>query len=456
VAAPATRYARSGDLHIAYQVVGDGPVDLLYVPGWISQLDLYWEHPSVARFLRRLASFSRLVLFDKRGIGLSDRPPGPDLPTLEERMDDVRAVLDEVGSRRAAIFAQGYGSPLGAVFAATYPDRVSALVLYSPIAKAGARTDDYPWGSTPEELDAWRERSTIEWGTHEFAAEWLRRLAPTDADDAASVAWVARVMRSAASPAGNRAYGEMNAAMDVRDVLPAVRVPTLVLERSDAWTPKSGVDFPPLEEARYVASLIPDAAFAVLPGRDYLPWVGDQEALAREVAAFVGGTAPRAEAKRMLVTILFTDIVGSTAHAARLGDRRWSELLEEHDELLAEALDRHGGHEIDRAGDGFFATFDGPARAIRCAKDVTAAARGAGLELRAGIHTGEVEVVEGRVTGIAVHLGARVAAKAHPGEVLVTRTVRDLVAGSGIGFADRGAHALKGVDGRWRLYAALD
>jgi class 3 adenylate cyclase len=262
-------------------------------------------------------------------------------------------------------------------------------------------------------------------------------------------------MRSAASPAAGRTYSEMNAAMDVRDVLPVVRVPTLVLDRTDAITPKGGLDFPPLEESRYVAGLIPGARFVEVPGRDYLPWVGDQEALVAEIAAFVGGAEEPPASTRMLVTILFTDIVESTRAATRLGDRRWRDALEEHNELVRRALDRHGGREVDRAGDGFLATFDGPARAIRCAQEVVTSSRDAGLEIRAGIHTGEVEVVEQGIGGIAVHIGARVAAKAQPGEVLVTRTVRDLVAGSDLRFTARGTQTLRGVEGRWRLYAAV-
>jgi class 3 adenylate cyclase len=451
---PETRYAKSGDLHIAYQVLGDGPVDLIYVPGWVSQLDLYWEEPSVARFFRSLASFSRLILFDRRGLGLSDRVTDSALPTLEERMDDLRAVLDAAESSQAAVMGQGYGSPIAILFAATYPARTSTLVLYTPVAKAGLKTDDYPWGSSAEEEQAWLADSTERWGSQEFAAEWLQRLAPTLAEDRRSIEWVAKMMRAAASPAASRSLSEMNALMDVREILPLVSVPTLVLEREEVAAPKGGIDAPPLEEARYVASRIPDAKLVVLPGRDYFPWVGDQEAVVAEVADFVSGARYQQQFERVLLTVLFTDIVASTRRAAELGDRRWRALLEEHNARVRRALDGFRGTEVDRTGDGFLATFDGPARAIRCARSVVSEVRELGLEIRAGIHAGEVELVESGVGGIAVHVGARVAAKAKGGEVLVTRTVMDLVAGSGIEFAARGTHTLKGISGRWPLFAA--
>jgi class 3 adenylate cyclase len=451
---PETRYAKSGDLHIAYQVLGDGPVDLIYVPGWVSQLDLYWEEPSVARFFRSLASFSRLILFDRRGLGLSDRVTDSALPTLEERMDDLRAVLDAAESSQAAVMGQGFGSPIAILFAATYPARTSTLVLYTPVAKAGLKTDDYPWGSSAEEEQAWLADSTERWGSQEFAAEWLQRLAPTLAEDRRSIEWVAKMMRAAASPAASRSLSEMNALMDVREILPLVSVPTLVLEREEVAAPKGGIDAPPLEEARYVASRIPDAKLVVLPGRDYFPWVGDQEAVVAEVADFVSGARYQQQFERVLLTVLFTDIVASTRRAAELGDRRWRALLEEHNARVRRALDGFRGTEVDRTGDGFLATFDGPARAIRCARSVVSEVRELGLEIRAGIHAGEVELVESGVGGIAVHVGARVAAKAKGGEVLVTRTVMDLVAGSGIEFAARGTHTLKGISGRWPLFAA--
>jgi class 3 adenylate cyclase len=451
---PETRYAKSGDYHIAYQVVGTGPVDLVYVPGWISHLDLYWEEPSVAHFLRRLASFSRLLVFDKRGIGLSDPVPTSDMPNLEERMDDVRAVLDAAGSERAAVLAQGYGGPIAMLFAATHPERVPALVLYSPTVKAGQRTDDFPWGPTPQQGVEWHEQ-TGGWGTDEFAASWVARLAPSAAEDTRFIQWAARMMRTAASPATARAFMKMNSYMDAREVLPLIRVPTLVLGRDQATLPKGSVDTPPMEEARFVASRIPDATLRVLSGRDYLPWIGDEESIVKEVAAFVTGAPPVQESERVLLTVLFTDIVDSTRRAAELGDRSWRELLERHNALVRGHLAEYRGREVDRAGDGFLATFDGPARAIRCAHAIAASASREGVEIRAGVHSGEVELVEQGIAGIAVHIGSRVASKAAPAEVLVTSTVRDLVAGSGIDFEERGEHGLKGVPNRWQLFSAV-
>jgi len=449
---PQTQYARSGDYHIAFQVLGDGPVDLLYVPGWVSHLDLHWEEPSVARFFQRLASFSRLIVFDKRGIGLSDPVSVAAMPTLEERMDDVRAVLDAVGSEHAVVLGQGYGCPIAVLFAATHPERTSKLVLYSATAKAGLKTDDYPWGSTAEEQAQWRRRYS-EWGSDEFAREWVARMAPSETGNDQFVDWAARVMRASASPATADAFMRMNAEMDVREILPLITVPTLVLERGEATMPKGGVDMPPAEEGAWVAGRIPGARLVVLPGRDYLPWIGDQDRVVAEVASFVGGSAPAVDPDRVLLTVLFTDIVGSTKLAADLGDRRWRELLERHYAIVETQLERHRGTEIDRAGDGVLATFDGPARAIRCALAIGAALRGEGVEIRAGVHAGEVELLEGGIGGIAVHVGARVVGQASAGEVLVTSTVRDLIAGSGIELEDRGVHTLRDIDGSWQLFA---
>jgi class 3 adenylate cyclase/alpha-beta hydrolase superfamily lysophospholipase len=455
VEAPEVRYAQTGGVNVAYQVVGDGPVDLLYIPGWISHLDLYWEEPTIARFLRRLGAGFRLILFDRRGTGLSDRVPDEELPTLELRMDDARAVLDAAGSDEAAIFAQGYGTPLAAVFAATYPERTRALVLYSPVAKTGLKTDDYPWGSTPEEVEALRTRTLARWGTEEFAREWLRRLAPSEGDDPRQVAWHARLMRASATPSASERFAQMNALMDVRPLLPLLHVPTLVVERKDAIVPKGPVDVPGLEEAEWVAGQIPEARLVVLPGRDYLPWVGDQESLVSEVSEFITGSRPSVEPDRVLLTVLFTDIVDSTGWLARLGDQRWRELLNEHDIIVRGALDRFRGREVDRAGDGIFATFDGPARAIRCASEIARQMRRLGPEIRTGIHTGECELDGDRVSGIAVHVGARIAALAGPGEVLVSGTVMDLVAGSELRFRERDPARLKGIPGERRLYALL-
>jgi class 3 adenylate cyclase len=455
VEVPEVRYARSGAVNIAFQVVGDGPVDLLYIPGWISHLDLYWEEPTIARFLRRLGAGFRLILFDRRGTGLSDRVPDDSLPSLEGRLDDVSAVLDAAGGEQAAVFAQGYGSPLGIVFAATYPERTRALILYRPIAKAGLKTDDYPWGSTPEEEEAWRSTSLERWGTEEFAREWLQRLAPSEAGDPRQVAWHARLMRASATPTASERFSEMNALMDVRALLPLLHVPTLVLDRRDVIVPKGPVDVHGLEETRHVAAQIPNAKLVLLPGRDYLPWVGDQEALVSEVTAFVTGSRPPAEPDRVLLTVLFTDIVDSTGWLARLGDQRWRDLLNEHDILVRQALERFHGREVDRTGDGVFATFDGPARAIRCASEIARQMHRLGPEIRAGVHTGECELDGDRVSGIAVHVGARISDLAGPGEVLVSGTVTDLVAGSELRFRERDPARLKGIPGERRLYSLL-
>jgi pimeloyl-ACP methyl ester carboxylesterase len=450
---PQTRYARSGDYHIAYQVLGEGPVDLAYIPGWVSHLDLYWEEPSVTRFFQRLASFARLIFFDKRGIGLSDPVSALAMPTMEERVDDVRAVLDAVGSDRAAVLGQGYGCPIAIMFAATHPERTSKLVLYSASAKAGLKTDDYPWGSTSEQQDAWRERYR-EWGTDEFARAWVARVAPSAVGDSRFVDWAARVMRASASPAAADAFNRMNAEMDVRNILPMIQVPTLVLERDETKLPKGGVDMPPLEEATWIAERIPGAQLVVVPGRDYLPWVGDQDSIVNEVAAFVGNGVAPADPERVLLTVLFTDIVGSTRLAAELGDGRWRTLLERHNAIIGAQLARHRGKEIDRAGDGVLATFDGPARAIRCAIAIAEDLRVEGIEIRAGVHAGEVELLNGGIGGIAVHICSRVVSQAQPGEVLVTSTVRDLIAGSGVALEDRGLHTLKDLEGSWHLFAA--
>ena len=450
---PEVRYARSGAVNIAFQVVGGGPVDLLCIPGWISHLDLYWEEPTIARFLRRLGAGFRLIIFDRRGTGLSDRVPDDALPTLEGRMDDARAVLDAAGSKQAAVFAQGFGTPLAMVFAATYPERTRALVLYSPTAKAGLKTDDYPWGSTPAEEKAWRTKTLERWGSEDFAREWLRRLAPSEADDPRQVAWHARLMRASATPSASERFSEMNASMDVRALLPLIHVPTLVLEREDTIVPKGPVDVDALEETRYIAAQIPNAKLVVLPGRDYLPWVGDQEAIVNEVSAFVTGSRPPAEPDRVLLTVLFTDVVDSTGWLARLGDSRWRALLAEHDIVVGQALERFRGRKVDQAGDGVFAVFDGPARAIRCAAEIAREMHRLGPEIRAGIHTGECELDGDRVTGMAVHVGARIAALAGSGEVLVSGTVTDLVAGSELRFRERDPARLKGIPGERRLYA---
>jgi class 3 adenylate cyclase len=432
-----TRYAKSGDVSIAYQVVGDGPMDIVLVPGFVSHLELDWEEPRSARFLGRLGSISRLIRFDKRGTGLSDRPGG--LPDLETRMDDVRAVLDAVGSERAALFGYSEGGPMSILFAGTYPERTSALVLYGTYAKRRDPDDDYPWAPTWEARQAYAAEIERDWG---WQAD-MQRMSPS-ADDAMAGWWAARA-RAAASPGAARDLILMNSQIDVRALLPAIRVPTLVLHRSGDRDSRP-------EEGRYIAEQIPGARFIELPGDDHFPSIdGDQ--ILDEVEEFLTGERGAAEPDRVLATVLFTDIVGSTEIAAQRGDRAWRELLERHHSLVRRQLLRFRGKEVDTVGDGFFASFDGPARAIRCACAVVDAVHELGIDVRAGLHTGECELVEGKVAGIAVHTGARVASHAQPGEVLVSRTVRDLVAGSGIGFQDRGSQELKGIPGEWRIYA---
>ena len=422
---PATRYARSGDVNIAYQVVGTGPFDLLWVPGWVSNLEMSWEVPEYARFLTRLASFSRLILFDKRGTGLSDPVPIENLPDLDQRMDDVRAVLEAAGSTNAAVFGASEGGNLSMLFAATYPERVRALVLAASYAKR-IWSPDYPWAPTPEERE--QERAMLE---REWSGDMgLDQIAPSAVGDPALMRRIATFFRRSASPGAASALFRMNSEMDTRAVLPSIAAPTLVLCRQGDRDVSPG-------ESRWIAGQVPNGRYVELPGEDHLPWTGDADALLDEVEVFLTGVRRGPDPDRRLATVPFTDIVGSTATAAALGDRRWHELLEEHHALVRRELDRFRGTEVDTAGDGFFATFDGPARAVRCACAIGEAVGGLGLTVRAGVHTGEVEVVDGRVRGIAVHIGARIAAQAGPGEVLVSSTVRDLVAGSGLRFGER-------------------
>jgi pimeloyl-ACP methyl ester carboxylesterase len=437
-----TEYARSGNLHIAYQVLGRGPLDLVYVPGWVSHVELAWEEPALARFFHRLASFSRLILFDKRGTGLSDRVPTEAPATLDERMDDVRAVLEAVGSQRAAIFGNSEGGNMSVLFAATHPERTVALVTFGIFAKR-LFSPDYPWAPTPEQRERAYELVEREWGRDMDLAD----LAPTVAGNEPFKQRLATYFRRSASPGAAVALLRMNTLIDVREVLPAIRVPTLILHRT-------GDRDTNVEEGRWIASRISGARFVELPGHDHLPWVGDQDAVLDEVEEFLTGVRRGPDPDRILATVLFTDIAGSTELAARLGDRAWRELLEMHHLLVRKELVRFRGREVDTAGDGFLALFDGPTRAMRCALAIRDAVRHLGMEIRAGVHTGEVEVEGDKVRGIAVHAGARVAAAAKAGEVLVSGTVKDLAAGSGIQLSERGRHALKGVPGEWHLFAA--
>ena len=443
--APKTSYAKSGDLHIAYQVLGEAAPDLILIPGFVSHVEHFWEEPSVARFLRRLASFSRLIFFDKRGTGLSDRVPDSALPTLEQRMDDVRAVMDAVGSERAALLAPSDAGAMAALFAATHPERTTHLILYGCFA-ASAKDPEYPWGQTPAELDSGLKRWERSWGQ---GALYMDLFSPSMAGDERYEEWFARLERLAASPGAAITLRLMNAQIDVRHVLPAIRVPTLVLHRRDDRVVS-------VEEGRFLAERIPGAKYVELAGADHWPWNGDAAAIVEEVQEFVTGTRVLSVPDRVLTTVMFTDIVGSTQLVTELGDRRWGQLVEDHHALVRKALAEYRGREVDTAGDGFLATFDGPARGIRCACAIRDAVRGLGIQVRVGLHTGECEPMRDKLGGIAVHIGARVASLAAPGEVLVTRTVRDLVVGSGLQFDERGTRTLRGVPDEWQLFAVRE
>jgi class 3 adenylate cyclase len=432
-ATPEIRYAKSGDIHVAYQLVGDGPRNLVLVFGFVSNLEVQWDVPSFSRFVRRLASFSRVVLFDKRGTGLSDRVPTKDLPTLEERMDDVRAVMDAAGISKATLLGISEGGPMSVLFAATHPNRVDGLVLYGSYARRPV-----PPGGWESFLRLVEDR----WGTGEL----LSARAPSVVGDEQLRVLHARLERQGASPGDVAALLRMAAAIDVNEILPAVGVPTLVLHRTDdAVLPSSG--------GRDLAAGIPNARFVGLPGADHMPWMPDGEDVAGEIEEFLTGERHEPEGERILTTVLFTDIVGSTSLAAELGDRRWRDVLDRHDALARQAVDRFRGRVVKTTGDGLLAIFDGPARGIRGGCAIREGLEDLGIRLRAGLHTGEVELMGEDLGGIAVHIAQRVSALAHAGEVLVSRTVVDLVAGSGLCFEDRGEHQLKGVPGDWRVFA---
>jgi pimeloyl-ACP methyl ester carboxylesterase len=443
VSAPPTQYAKSGDASIAYQVVGDGPIDLVLVLGFATHLELQWESPQFARFFERIGSFSRLILFDKRGTGLSD--PVAEVPTLEQRVDDVRAVMDAAGSERAALFGISEGGPMGIVFAASHPERATALVLHGAMGRT-TEAPDYPWASPADALrESAAEFIVPYWGQE---AEGLMELfAPSMAGDPGALEFTARMERTAASPAMVQQIFEMFLDIDVRDILPTIHVPTLVLHRryDRVVNRRAG---------EHLAAQIPGARYVELPGIDHLPWAGDSEAVLGEIEEFLTGARSAPEPERVLATVMFTDIVGSTERAAAVGDARWRELLSAHQASVQRELARFRGREVKTLGDGSLATFDGPARAIRCGRSIAEAARSLGLEVRVGLHSGEVELMDGDVGGIAVHIAARVGALAGPGEVLVSSTVKDLVAGSGIRFVDRGAERLRGIPDEWRLFAA--
>jgi pimeloyl-ACP methyl ester carboxylesterase len=437
---PETRYAKHGDINIAYQVTGSGPADLVYVPGWVSHVEHAWEEPSLAPFLERLRSFSRLILLDRRGTGLSD--PVERLPTLEERMDDVLAVMDAAGSNRAYLLGISEGGPMCILFGATYPDRTAGLILCNTFAY-NVRAPDYPWGVRPEDWEELQKMVESGWGTGVTPLLF----APSRAADEAFVSSWARFERRAVSPGGMRKILAMAQDTDVRHVLPSVHVPTLVLHRAGDRPCR-------IEGGRYLAEHIPGARLVELQGADHFPWVGDADPILREIERFVSGSERTVEPDRVLATVLFTDIVDSTRQLAERGDRSWSEFLVSFYALLRRELERFRGREIDTTGDGLLAAFDGPARAIRCACRIRDEVTRLGVSVRCGVHTGECEVLGKKMGGIAVHLGARVCSAAAPNEVLVSSTVKDLVAGSGLRFTDRGEHELKGVPGEWRLYAA--
>jgi class 3 adenylate cyclase len=441
VSAPPIQYAANGDVHIAYQVLGDGPLDLVFVAGAITNLEVLWEMSDYRRACERLASFARLILFDKRGMGLSDRVR---VGTLEERMDDMRAILDAVGSKTTVLMGVSEGGPMSILFAATYPDRTRGLVLCGAEVKEET-TDDWPWGeSTREEFEEAMdlERVVARWGKG-LGADLF---APTRKGDPQLREQFGRLQVQSATPHDAVAFMRMAFEIDVRDVVPTVTAPTLIIHRV-------GDKICSVENARWLSRNIEGSRYVELPGENHLPFI-DGDDILDEIQEFLTGVREPVAPDRMLATVLFTDVVGSTDRARELGDRRWRDLLERHNNIVRRDLERFRGVEIDTAGDGFFATFDGPARAIRCARSIVENVRGVGLDVRSGLHTGECELGAGSVRGIAVHTGARVASLASPGEVLVSSTVKDLVAGSGIEFTDRGVHELKGIPGEWRLYAA--
>jgi class 3 adenylate cyclase len=432
---PKTQYAKSGDVRIAYQVVGEGPFDLVFVPGFISNLDVAWEEPYRARVWTRLAAFARLIMFDKRGTGLSDRAVG--VPTLEERMDDVRAVMDAVGSQQAALFGISEGGAMSLLFAATYPERTRALVLY------GAYGHFSSWVVPPDKIDAALDRMEKNWGT----GESLRLFAPSVAsDETFKLSW-ARFERLGASPSAVVALMRMNSEIDVRPILPSIRVPTFIIHRQGDVRVN-------VEAGRFMARQIPNAKYLELPGSDHMLWTGATERILDEVEEFLTGSRSAIESDRVLATVLFTDIVNSTKRAETIGDRAWHDVLDRHNALVRREISRHRGHEVRTMGDGFLATFDGPARSIRCALAINEGVEALGLQVRAGLHTGEVEMANDDLSGIAVHIASRVATMAKPGQVLVSNTVRDLVAGSNIRFHDEGSHSLKGLTESVRLFAA--
>jgi len=433
---PRTQYAKSGDVHIAYQVFGEGAVDLVFVPGFVSHIENYWDEPSFARWLRRLGNFSRVIMFDKRGTGLSDQVS--ELPGMDQRMDDVRAVMDAVGIERAAIFGISEGGSLATLFAASHPERSQALIIYGGFAQFSS------WIPTQEAMESLFQYIDKSWGSGEG---WLK-FAPTKEGDLAFQQWWGKFERLGASPGAVKTLMRMNSQIDITEILPSVNVPTLVIHRKDDLLVR-------VEAGRLLAERIPGAKYVELSGADHLPFVGENsDRILDEMEHFLTGETSTPSVERVLATVVFTDIVGSTARAEALGDQAWGDLLDLHDKAVRKELERFRGNEVKWTGDGFLAAFDGPARAIQCALAIVSTVRALGIEVRAGIHTGEVDFVKNDIRGIAVHIASRVADLANGGDVVVSRTVKDLVAGSGIAFQDYGTHELKGVPDQWMLFRA--
>jgi pimeloyl-ACP methyl ester carboxylesterase len=439
---PRTQYAKSGEISIAYQVLGNGPVDLVYAQGWLSHIELAWENPDYARFLTRLGSFARLIRFDRRGMGLSDRDVGSS--TLEERVDDIRAVMDAVDSSRAAILAVSEAGYMATMFAATHPERTSSLILCGSFAK-GCAAHDYPWTMTMEEREAESDALQASW-SEPFN---LDEAAPSVAHDQACREWLGAYLRSAASPGAVRSLNRLIAEMDVRSILPTIRVPTLVLHRTgDRWIN--------VAEGRYLAEHIPGARFVELPGDDHIPWWGEQDRLMGEIQEFVTGVRTGAPTERVLLTVLVTDIVGSTERAAAVGDRKWKDQLQAHDAAVRRQLRNFEGQEINTTGDGFILSFMGPTRAIQCAQSIIRELQHLGISVRIGLHTGECERRGKDISGLALHIASRIVDKSSPQHILVSSTVKELVVGSGINFSMEGTHSLKGVPGEWPLYGVVN
>lgn len=441
---PTTRYARSGDLNIAYQVVGSGPPDLIYVPGWVTNVEVMWEDPNLAGFLRKLSSFSKLVIFDKRGIGLSDPVPLGELPGLNERVQDLHAVMDDVGVERANVFAHSAGGTTAVAYAAQHPQRVERLILFGCYAKR-VWSEDYPWAPTRGERAAESKGYEESWADPARIAEFY---APSRANDTAFIQWLGRWLRLSASPRAAAALNDASTNIDVREFLGDIQAPTLLLYRLEDRDVK-------IEEGRYIASKIPNSRLVELHGADHYFYAGDTGPILQEIEEFVTGYRTGAEPDHALATVLFTDIVRSTDLASEMGDRRWRDLIDRHNTIVRSELARWRGNEVVTTGDGFLATFESPLDAIRCGMRLVEAVRAIGIEIRCGIHTGILEIIDRDVTGLAVNIGARISDLAAPGEVLVSRTVRDLVAGSGFYLEARGEHELKGVPDRWSVFAVM-